>query len=86
MNYRSGKMNLKKGDKLFLYTDGIPEAVNLSKEQYGMDRLQEVLKANEKEDLKTLLNNVRASVDEFTDGAQQFDDITMLCMEYKEEK
>lgn len=50
MNYRSGKMNLKKGDKLFLYTDGIPEAVNLSKEQYGMDRLQEVLKANEKED------------------------------------
>ena len=51
-----------------------------------MDRLQEVLKANEKEDLKTLLNNVRASVDEFTDGAQQFDDITMLCMEYKEEK
>ena len=86
MNYRSGKMNLKKGDKLFLYTDGIPEAVNLSKEQYGMDRLQKVLKANEKEDLKTLLNNVRANVDEFTDGAQQFDDITMLCMEYKENK
>lgn len=85
-NYRSGKINLKKGDKLFLYTDGIPEAVNSSKEQYGMDRLQKILKINEHEDLNTLIGNVRTDVDAFTNGAQQFDDITMLCMEYKENK
>ena len=77
---------LKKGDKLFLYTDGIPEAVNSSKEQYGMDRLQKILKINEHEDLNTLIGNVRTDVDAFTNGAQQFDDITMLCMEYKENK
>ena len=76
MNYRSGKINLKKGDKVFLYTDGIPEAVNSSKEQYGMDRLQKILKINEHEDLNTLIGNVRADVDAFTNGAVQFDDIT----------
>lgn len=86
MKYHSGKMNLKKGDRLFLYTDGIPEAVNLSDEQYGMERLLNILKENEAEELKRLIDNVRIDVDKFADGAEQFDDITMLCMEYKEHK
>lgn len=83
MKYHSGKMNLKKGDKLFLYTDGVPEAINQSEEQYGVGRLLKVLKKNENAGLEELLDRVRADVDKFADEAEQFDDITMLCMEYR---
>ena len=83
MKYHSGKMNLKKGDKLFLYTDGVPEAINQSEEQYGVGRLLKVLKKNENAGLEELLDSVRADVDKFADEAEQFDDITMLCMEYR---
>ena len=86
IQYRSGTMNLKKGDRLFLYTDGIPEAVNPLKEQYGMDRLVQILKENSTTELEQMLKNIRADVDKFADGAEQFDDITMLCMEFKEFK
>ena len=85
MTYHSGKLNLKKGDRLFLYTDGVPEAVNLKNEQYGMDRFMQILENNTDSDLKNLIKNVRKDVSLFADSAEQFDDITMLCMEYKQE-
>lgn len=86
IQYQSGTMNLKKGDRLLLYTDGIPEAVNPLKEQYGMDRLVQILQENKTTELDQMLKNIRADVDKFADGAEQFDDITMLCMEFKEFK
>lgn len=79
-------MNLKKGDRLFLYTDGIPEAVNPLNEQYGMDRLVRVLQRNKNTELNRMITDIRTDVDEFVDGAEQFDDITMLCMEFNEYK
>lgn len=86
IQYRSGTMNLKKGDRLFLYTDGIPEAVNPLNEQYGMDRLVQVLQRNKNTELNRMITDIRTDVDEFADGAEQFDDITMLCMEFNEYK
>ena len=86
IQYRSGTMNLKKGDRLFLYTDGIPEAVNPLNEQYGMDRLVRVLQRNKNTELNRMITDIRTDVDEFADGAEQFDDITMLCMEFNEYK
>lgn len=84
MKYSSATLDLKAGDRLFLYTDGIPEALNPQDQQYGMDRLVEALGHNSKAQLQDLIKNVRADVAKFVDGAEQFDDITMLCVEYKQ--
>ena len=74
-------MNIKKGDRIFLYTDGVTEAVNTKNEQYGMERLQACLAQNSETELEDMLVNIRKDVDKFADGTEQFDDITMLCLE-----
>ncbi len=80
---RPGSLTLHTGDRLFQYTDGIPEAVNTALEAYGMERLQAVLRAHGKRPSAELLAAVKADVDRFAGGTPQFDDITMLCLEYK---
>lgn len=69
--------------RLFLYTDGILETTDSNEQMFGMDRLLAAL--NEKSDvpLKELLENVRNTVDGFVKEAEQFDDLTMLCLEYR---
>lgn len=83
MKYREYEMQLLPGSKLFLYTDGLPEATDKSQEQFGTDRmlaaLNEVCSAAPDE----ILKNVRRSVNDFVREAEQFDDLTMLCIEYK---
>ena len=83
IRYKEYEICLKPGARLFLYTDGIPEASDSNEQMFGMDRLVDTL--NEKKDasLNELLESVRCSVDSFVMGAEQFDDITMLCLEYK---
>lgn len=68
---------------MFLYTDGVPEATSKDIELFGTDRMIVALNQNPAADPKEILSNVRASVDEFVGGAEQFDDLTMLCLEYK---
>ena len=77
-------MQLEPGDKLFQYTDGVTEATSQEKELYGMDRLGEILNRNVKADPQKLLKSVKEDIDAFVGEAPQFDDITMLCLEYKE--
>ncbi|MBR4754973.1 MAG: PP2C family protein-serine/threonine phosphatase [Lachnospiraceae bacterium] len=77
------RFNLAPGDKLFLYTDGVPEATNAENELYGMDRLKAVLEKNCKATPKEILVAVRADVDAFVGDAPQFDDLTMLAFERK---
>ncbi|MBO6164597.1 MAG: serine/threonine-protein phosphatase [Lachnospiraceae bacterium] len=83
MKYKEYEILLEKGDKIFVYTDGVPEAANREDTLFGTDRMTEVL--NRKADVspEALLKAVREAVDTFTDGAEQFDDLTMLCLEYK---
>lgn len=83
MKYKSGKMKLEKGDRIFLYTDGISEAVNNKEEQYGKDRLQKALTDNRKATIEELLPLVRKDVDSFVGDVEQFDDITMLGLNFK---
>ena len=83
IRYRAGSLTLEPGDKLFQYTDGVTEATNASNELYGMQRLTSVLSANAKLSAQELLPAVRADIDRFVGDAPQFDDITMLCLEYK---
>ncbi len=82
MKYQSGRMTLSPGDKIFQYTDGVTEATNAAKELYGMERLTDVLAKNTSLKPADLLPAVKADIDAFVGEAPQFDDITMLCVEY----
>ena len=69
-------------DKIFLYTDGVTEAVNAEDEQYGENTLQDTLNNFKNCDIKTIATQLKDSVSAFTSGAAQSDDITMLAFEY----
>ena len=83
IRYRAGTLTLEPGDKLFQYTDGVTEATNAHDELYGMQRLTDVLAVNANRTPREILPAVRADIDAFVGDAPQFDDITMLCLEYK---
>ena len=83
MKYQSGCIRLSPGDKIFQYTDGVTEATNAANELYGMERLTNVLAKNAAKKPAELLVAVKADIDAFVGDAPQFDDITMLCMEFK---
>ena len=82
MNFKVGEFELQPGDKFFQYTDGVPEATNTNKELLGMDRLHDSLNKVKDKDPETILRSIKNDVDVFFKPADQFDDITMLCLEY----
>ena len=82
IRYREFELFLRQGDKLFLYTDGVPEATNGSHELFGTDRMLSALNRHADESPRDILKGVRECVDSFVGGAEQFDDLTMLCLEY----
>ena len=83
MKYSSGKITLDVGDKIFQYTDGVTEAVNSDNELYGAARLGAVLRGSSQKTPDEIISDVKKDIDAFVGGADQFDDITMLCLEYK---
>jgi sigma-B regulation protein RsbU (phosphoserine phosphatase) len=86
VRYRSGEITLKEGDRLFLYTDGVPEATNEENKLYGEDRLLSFMNQNATTEAVELLPALKANIDEFVGKAPQFDDITMLMFDYKPKK
>ena len=82
MTYRDFTIDLKPGDKLFLYTDGLPEATDADERMFTIDGMLKAL--NETGDLppKDILGVVWDRVSAFVGDAPQFDDLTMLCMSY----
>ena len=83
MKYRAGSTRLEPGDKIFQYTDGVTEATNLQNELYGMNRLGAILNKVKGGTPNDILPAIKKDIDEFVGDADQFDDITMLCLEYK---
>jgi len=83
MNYKLGTVMLEEGDKLFQYTDGVTEATNANNELYGMERLKEALNNNVEAIPGELLPKIKEDIDKFVGEAPQFDDITMLSLEFK---
>ena len=83
VKYNEYEIMLKPGAKLFLYTDGVPEATNAENELFGPDRLLEALNNDIQATPEQTLKNVRADVDAYVKQAEQFDDLTMLCLEYE---
>ena len=84
IKYKEQKIQLNIGDKIFQYTDGVTEATDKDNQLYGMDWLHKVLNekcldCNPEQTLKL----VKEDIDAFVGDNDQFDDITMLCLEYK---
>ena len=86
VRYRVGELTLCPGDRIFLYTDGVPEATNTENLLYGEERLLEFMNKNATLDQIKLLPELKASIDRFVGEAPQFDDITMLTFDYKPQK
>ncbi|SEP98869.1 Serine phosphatase RsbU, regulator of sigma subunit [Lachnospiraceae bacterium NE2001] len=83
VRYSQYELQMDPGAKLFLYTDGVPEATNAENELFGTDRMVEALRIMENDSPKDILSVVDASVADFVREAPQFDDLTMLCLEYR---
>ena len=81
--YREYELQLEKGDKLFLYTDGVTEATDEKGELFGTERMLGALNACADSSPREILTGVKDAVDAFVGDAEQFDDMTMLCLTYK---
>ena len=86
MRYKAGSMTLEPGDKLFQYTDGVTEATDSDSKLFGMERLEASLNKIKNGTPKDILDSVKNDIDDFVNVALQFDDITMLCLEYKKKR
>ena len=73
---------LNPGDRIFIYTDGLPEATNANGERFEMDRVTETINSHKNLELKEMLSEIRKDVDAFVGDAPQFDDLTMLAFTY----
>lgn len=80
MKYTKHEMKLMPGDRLFLYTDGVTEAMNAGDEEFGDDRLIDTLNSDKEQNPADAAAHVERAVMEFCGGAPQHDDITMLCI------
>ena len=80
--FRQHEFELKPGDTLFVYTDGVAEATDSKNELFGAERMLKSLNREPDAEPKKILENVMASIEDFVEDAPQFDDITMLCFKY----
>ena len=83
--YSEYELLLEPGSKLFVYTDGLPEAMGGKdgKEMFGIDRMLAALNEEPDDDPQKTLEHIRGVLAEFVGSAEQFDDLTMLCVEYR---
>ena len=81
--YKEYTLQLSPGAKLFVYTDGVIEATCDSGELFGITRMVEALNRNPDAEPKQVLSGIRKAVDDFVQGAEQADDLTMMCLEFK---
>ncbi len=86
MKYKEYTIQLKPGSKLFVYTDGVPEATDKDNKMFGTKRMIDALNKDPNASPEQLLQYVKESVDEFVQEAQQFDDLTMMCLSYHGKK
>lgn len=80
IRYRRFEMQLAPGDTIFLYTDGVTEATDASQQLYGENRLLAMMNGQAGKSARDVCEAVKADVDAFVGEAEQFDDITMLCL------
>ena len=82
LNFRESEFTLGHGDNLYVYTDGVPEATNIHEELYGTERMLDKLNSTIGLGASEVLNIMKKDVDDFTGEAPQFDDVTMMCLQF----
>lgn len=82
MHYTTGTMFLAPGDSLFIYTDGVTEAMNMDDALFGEERLQDAVAGGSDASVTDTIRDVDAAIKSFSAGAEQSDDITMLAVTY----
>jgi sigma-B regulation protein RsbU (phosphoserine phosphatase) len=82
IEYKDFEIMLNKGDKIFLYTDGLPEATDTGEKMFGTERMLKALNEVKDGTPKDVLDHVTECVAAFVGDAPQFDDTTMLCLDY----
>ncbi|MCR4606809.1 MAG: SpoIIE family protein phosphatase [Oscillospiraceae bacterium] len=80
--YQDYELHLAPGTKLFLYTDGLPEATDKDRSMFGLNRITSVLNETAEMHPKEILASVKRAVESFVGNEEQFDDITMMCISY----
>ncbi|PKN65707.1 MAG: serine/threonine protein phosphatase [Deltaproteobacteria bacterium HGW-Deltaproteobacteria-15] len=80
--YRSRKITMQKGDALFLYTDGVTEAMDGREELFSEGRLMQDLAPLSGRSLKEIISGIMGNVEHFSEGVPQADDITMMVIRY----
>lgn len=86
IKYRENEITLSKGDRIFLYTDGVTEATDINEVLYGEERLLSYIDKNKGLNAEMLLSGLKEDIDLFAGDAPQFDDITMLVFDYKKKE
>ena len=81
-SYESKKILLQGGDTVFLYTDGVTEAMNSDAEFFSDERLEQTLGQLKGKDTTNMIHNIRSKIDSFSEGTPQSDDITMLALRF----
>ena len=83
MEYKDTKLALEKGDVVYMYTDGITEAMSISREEFGNERLEKIIKNSRTKSASEINKEIIEAVQEFTIGAEQSDDISLIIMKVK---
>ena len=84
--YKERTVQLQDGDMIFVYTDGVTDAVNTQDEHFGEDRITETLNSGSNENTRAVIDGLFAQIGKFSEGAEQFDDIGMVCFRYQSRK
>ena len=83
MPYETNELQLKSGDAIILYTDGITEANYNYNDFYGEERLKDILNKHKNDDLEKIITSVKKDIDDFCENQEQFDDTTMFAIRLK---
>jgi len=81
--FTSSRIQLEPGDTLLLFTDGVTEAEDKDRNLFQDVRLKEAFGQHQDSSLKTLLDGISSAVENFTAGASQADDVTLLAVRYR---
>ncbi len=82
IKYNAYSLKLEKGDELYLYTDGVTDAIDKNGQHYGEDRLKNYVNNHQFDKMHDLCEGVSNDIKEFAEGTSPFDDITMLGFKY----
>jgi sigma-B regulation protein RsbU (phosphoserine phosphatase) len=74
----AGPVDFAPGDLLLLYTDGIVESMNAAREQFGLERVKDLLRSSRELSAKDIIQRIRTALDEFSAGDEHEDDLTMV--------